>query len=295
MEPMVASSPVLDSAVVTLDVLHSGVVWGWFVTMNLWAKSIATGAVLVGAWAARRHPGATAYYQRWAPIVALVFLSVTLLFTTADLHQPTRFWHMFVYFNPTSVVAWAGWLLGAFEALLAVMVLAGSLGRAAWVERLWTPTLVLAFAATVYTAALLGQANAREVWSAPTEVAQTLLSAALAGAGTWLLAGRPADEQRGLASLFAGSAGLSLVIYGAELVFAPMKSEDARVTMELLGSGALAPLFLPGLALAFGVPLLAWFARGSPLALRVAAAVSIAGLWLVKHAFLLAPQLIPLS
>lgn len=295
MDPMVASSPVLDSAVVTLDVLHSGVVWGWFVTMNLWAKSIATGSILVGAWAVHRHPASAAFYRRWAPLVAFVFLTVTLLFTTADLHQPLRFWHMFVYMNPTSVVAWAGWLLGAYQALLGAACLAVVTGRTAWVERLWTPMIAVSVLATVYTAGLLGQANAREVWSTPTEVAQTLLSAVLAGAATWLLTGRPDDEQRGLASLFAGSAGLSLLIYAGELVFAPMKSEDARVTMELLGSGALAPMFLPGLLLAFGVPLAAWFARGSTTALRVAAVVSIAGLWLVKHAFLLAPQLIPLS
>jgi len=48
MDPMTADAPILQSATVTLDVLHSGVLWGWYVTMNMWAKSIGTGVLLVG-------------------------------------------------------------------------------------------------------------------------------------------------------------------------------------------------------------------------------------------------------
>jgi hypothetical protein len=32
MDPMTADVPVLRAAHVTLDVLHNGVIWGWFVT-----------------------------------------------------------------------------------------------------------------------------------------------------------------------------------------------------------------------------------------------------------------------
>ena len=80
----------MDNAVVTLDVLHSGVIWGWYVTMNLWAKSIATGVVLLAPWLLK-HPK----MKFTIPAIAFVFLNITLFFTVLDLHQPLRFWHMF--------------------------------------------------------------------------------------------------------------------------------------------------------------------------------------------------------
>lgn len=36
-------------AVVTLDVPLPGIIWGWMITLNMWAKSIGTGVILVGA------------------------------------------------------------------------------------------------------------------------------------------------------------------------------------------------------------------------------------------------------
>jgi hypothetical protein len=286
-----------EHAIVTLDVLHSGVIWGWFVTMNLWAKSLSTGAVLVGAWAMARHPGSSDFYRRWMPILAFVFLNVTLFFTTFDLHQPQRFWHLFVYFNPTSAVAWAGWILALFNALLVVVLFFTWRDDRVWLDRLKVPLVGLAFAATLYTAALLGQANAREVWSTPTEVAQTLLSAGLAGSAVYLLFPRlDLEERRSLGLVLAGTSLVSLLIFLAELVFAPMKSEEARATVELLVSGELAPLMVPGLLLGFAVPLVvALGARGSSAPLRIAALSALVGLWMVKHAFLVAPQLLPLS
>ena len=35
------------NAVVTLDVAIPGIVWPWFVTMNMWAKSIGTGVIFM--------------------------------------------------------------------------------------------------------------------------------------------------------------------------------------------------------------------------------------------------------
>lgn len=286
------------SAVVTLDVLHSGVIWGWFVTMNLWAKSLSTGAILVGAAATSRFPESTAFYRRWMPWIGVVFLTITLAFTVGDLHQPLRFWHMFVYGNPTSAVMWAGWILSFFNAALVAWIGAAWLGRDKWVDALWWPTVGLAVISTVYTAALLGQANAREIWSAPTEVAQTLASAVLAGSASYLLFGRPMAERRWLVGALVGAAALSAGLFAAEIVFAPMKSEEAIFVIDLLVRGAVAPTFLTGLAVAFGVgPALVVTGDrvASDALVRVGALAAIGGLWLVKHAFLIAPQLLPLS
>ena len=78
---------------VTLDVLHTGITWGWYVTMNMWAKSVGTGVLLVGAYMMRRHAGSQDFYRKWMPILGFLFVQLTLLFTVLDLHQMFRFWH----------------------------------------------------------------------------------------------------------------------------------------------------------------------------------------------------------
>jgi FixJ family two-component response regulator len=35
------------NAVVVLDVGLPGIVWGWIITMNMWAKSIGTGIIFI--------------------------------------------------------------------------------------------------------------------------------------------------------------------------------------------------------------------------------------------------------
>jgi len=288
-----------QSAVVTLDVLHTGVIWGWFVTMNFWAKSVGTGVLLVGAFMMKRYQASQSFY-RWAmPILGFLFINLTLLFTVLDLHQPLRFWHMFVWPHTTSAINIGSFLLSAYLGLLTVM------GWATWKKKdslfnaLLAPTWILAFAATVYTAALLGQANAREVWSTPTEVAQTILAATLAGSAAFLLLGRTDREERTtLAWVLALSAVVAAVIFAGELVFAPQKSEEGAWVVHALMQGHLATLLFSGIALGFGVPALVGFwnvKADQPGLLKLAAVSGLVGLWLVKHAWLIAPQLIPLS
>lgn len=297
MDPLTARAPVLDAARVTLDVLHNGVIWGWYVTMNMWAKSLGTGVVLVGALLMPRHPSRRAALRLPMALVGLAFIGITLFFTWLDLHQKLRFWHMFVHPHFTSSINLGAWLLSAYSGVLALMLLSLWQRREAAFDRLLAPALVLAFFATIYTAALLGQQSAREIWSTPTEVAQTLLAALLAGSAALLLWPTTSDEERPeLAALLGLSAAVSLTIFAAEVVLAPQKSEEAEYIIHTLTTGSLGALFHAGLLLGFVVPgLVALFARRSPMALRAAAVSSLVGLWMVKHAWLIAPQLLPLS
>ncbi|MFZ5445262.1 MAG: NrfD/PsrC family molybdoenzyme membrane anchor subunit [Myxococcota bacterium] len=297
---------------VTLDVLHTGVIWGWYVTMNFWAKSISTGVFLLGAFFMKRSP-AKDFYRLVVPLLSFVFINITLLFTVLDLHQMFRFWHMFVWPHPTSAINLGAWVLTVFNGLTLAMAFLAWRKNDALYDRLIAPTWVLAFLATIYTAGLLGQANARELWHTPTEVAQMILAATLAGAATLLLlrvptklplgisleAGRATDDERTrFAWVLALSALVALTIFIAEVVFAPQKTEEAAYLVQILVSGELRTLFFSGLTLGFVVPAaLAFFGlqQRSAKLFPAAAASSLVGLWLVKHAWLIAPQLIPLS
>ncbi len=299
MDPLTAHSAVQQSAVVTLDVLHTGVIWGWFVTMNFWAKSVATGAVLLAPFFWRRFPERQGFYRLWAPLLGFVFICVTLLFTVLDLHQPLRFWHMIVHPHSTSLISLGSWVLNAFTGLTLLLAFLAWTQRDALYNKLYGLTWVVAFFATIYTAGLLGQASARELWSTATELPQMLLAALIAGSAAYLLSPVPAAEERRLFGwILAGSALVSLSIFGAEIWFAPMKSEEAEYTIHLLVSGQLKGLFLSGLLIAFVLPaiLSAVGVRSkSNLPLTLAAVCGLVGLFMVKHAWLLAPQLLPLS
>ncbi len=284
---------------VTLDALHPGVMWGWFVTMNFWAKSIGTGVALVGVYMLRRYAQSDAFYRKWLPLIGFGGIAVTLLFTVLDLHQPFRFWHMFVWPHLTSSINLGAFLLSAYIGLLGLMLFAWWKHRDRWFDLLLWPAAALAFGATVYTAGLLGQANAREVWSGPAEVAQTVVAATLAGSAVYLLFGSLTNEERlSLAWVLGLSAVMALALFGAELWLAPQKSEEAEWVMHQLLSGPLRTLFVGGLVLGFVVPSLVALlsvGRGEPMGLRLAAVCGLAGLWMVKHAWLIAPQLMPLS
>lgn len=290
----------MENATVTLDVLHSGVIWGWFVTMNFWAKSISTGVILLAPWVYRNYPE-----QRMrliAPLLGFVFLNITLLFTVMDLHQPFRFWHMFVYPHFTSILNLGGWVLTIYNFLLVVHVGLEILGKRQDIyDRLMPVTWVVAFLATIYTAGLLGQASARELWHPPTEVAQMILAATLAGSAVYLLL--RVGEDRGakdMATVLGLSATASLTIFIAELVLAPQRSEDAEYVIHhiLLGE-PLKAIFVGGLVLAYVVPmilsLITTRVSNLPPLGMLAGASSLVGLWMVKHAWLIAPQLVPLS
>ena len=290
---MVAIAPA-GSAIVTLDVLHSGIIWGWYVTMNFWAKSLATGVVLLAPWALR-----TSNDRRARLLIAglsFVFINVTLLFTVLDLHQPLRFWHMFVWPHFTSVINLGAWLLTVFNGLLLLMIWLAWKSRTALYDRLMPVAWVLAFFATIYTAGLLGQSNARELWSAPTEVAQMLLAATLSGSAVLLLLG--IGDRARLGTVLGLSAAVSLTIYVSEVVFAPQKSEEAEYIVHTLLGGSVGLLFGTGLLVGFVVPMILAYLGvrlDRPRLLIGASVLSLVGLWLVKHAWLIAPQLIPLS
>lgn len=294
-----AADPLLEAghAIVTLDVLHSGVIWGWYVTMNFWAKSVATGVMLLLPWLLMRYD--VPRLRLKAAVISVLFINITLLFTVLDLHQPFRFWHIFAYTQTRSVIALGAWLLTFFNFLGMGLAALAFTKREALFDKLLPAQWVLAFFSTIYTAGLLGQANARELWMAPTETAQMLLAATLAGSAAFLLIGAGGEPaRRPLGQVLGISAFVSATIFVMELVFGPQKSAEAEHLVHILTSGELASVFWPGLLIGFVVPVALVLVGGRKPSAGLMIGASIAGLiglWLVKHAWLIAPQLVPLS
>ena len=291
------------NAVVTLDVAIPGTVWPWLVTVNMWAKSIGTGVIFMLFMLLKRYPNQVGQLRFPTVVVSIIFIHIFLLFTLADLHQPFRMWHIFFYPHVTSAITVGAWMATAFVGLLFLLAYLSFVKKDnAKFDKALTWVVALAIPVTLYTAGLMSQCTARELWQMPTESAQMIFAALLSGSAFMiLLSGKKLDwaAKSSLANILALSAFMSFVLYMSEYVFGPMKAEEVAAVLEYIkGDGPYTVMFWLGQWMAYLLPmLLIALSRTSKSEsiLKLAAILALAGLWLVKHVWLMIPQLLPMS
>jgi formate-dependent nitrite reductase membrane component NrfD len=291
------------NAVVTLDVAIPGTVWPWLVTVNMWAKSIGTGVIFMLFLLLKKYPTQAGSLRFPTTVVSIIFIHIFLLFTLADLHQPFRMWHIFFYPHVTSAITVGAWMATAFVGLLFLLAFLSFIKKdnAAFDKTLpWV--VALAIPVTLYTAGLMSQCTARELWQMPTESAQMIFAALLSGSAFMILLGGSKldfEAKKSLSNILALSAFMSFVLYMAEYVFGPMKAEEIAAVLEYIkGDGPYTVMFWLGQWMAYILPmLLITLSRvsKSESILKLAAILALVGLWLVKHVWLMIPQLLPMS
>jgi len=292
------------NAIVTLDVALPEVFWGWYVTMNMWAKSIGTGLVFMLFLLLRRSPDeVNNTLKRNVMIVSFVFMNIFLLFTLADLHQPLRMWHIFFYPHFTSAITVGAWMATVFVGLESLMIAMMILNKK---TELFDKTLfwvtLLAIPVTLYTAGIMAEATARELWQMPTESAQMILAATLSGSAVMILMGKNflSDKtQEFLGNILGLSALMAFILYMSEYIFGAFKAEEVAAVLHYIkGDGEYATMFWVGQWVAYILPMLliALYKTSKNISiLNLAALLAIIGLWVVKHVWLVIPQLLPLS
>lgn len=290
------------NAVVTLDVALPGIVWPWLVTVNMWAKSIGTGVIFMLFMLLRMHPESTKNLRLPTALVAFVFINIFLLFTLADLHQPFRMWHIFVYSHWTSAIAIGSVMASAFLGLLTLLAFLAFKKNDVLFDKVLLWTTILAIPVTLYTASLMAQCTARELWQMPAESAQMILAALLAGSATMILLGgkKLSSEAKNTLGVVLGlSALMAFIIYMSEYIFGPMKAEEIAATIDYIkGNGQYAVAFWLGQWMTFILPMLLIVlsrASKSDAILKLAAILALVGLAIVKHVWLMIPQLLPMS
>ena len=290
------------NAVVTLDVGIPGIVWPWLVTVNMWAKSIGTGVIFMLFLLLRTHPDSVKNLRLQTAIVAFVFINIFLLFTLADLHQPFRMWHIFVYSSFSSAIAWGSMMATLFLGLLTLLVFLAWKKDNETYDKVLLWTTILAIPVTLYTAALMSQCTARELWQMPAEAAQMVLAALLSGSAFMILLGGDKlsyEAKKSLGVVLGLSALMAFIIYMSEYVFGPMKAEEIAATLEYIkGDGPYTVMFWLGQWITYLLPmLLVVLSRSSKSdsILKLAAILALVGLFLVKHVWLMIPQLLPMS
>jgi len=290
------------NAVVTLDVALPGIVWPWLVTVNMWAKSIGTGVIFMLFMLLRMYPESAKNLRFSTTLVAFVSINIFLLFTLADLHQPFRMWHIFVYSHWTSAIAIGSVMASMYLGLLTLLGFLAFKKNDVLFDKVLLWTTILAIPVTLYTASLMAQCTARELWQMPAESAQMILAALLAGSAAMiLLAGNKlSSEARNTLGVVLGlSALMAFIIYMSEYIFGPMKAEEIAATIDYVkGNGEYAVMFWLGQWMTFILPMLLIVlsrTSKSDAILKLAAILALVGLAIVKHVWLMIPQLLPMS
>lgn len=290
------------NAVVTLDVALPGIIWPWLVTVNMWAKSIGTGVIFMLFMLVRMHPNEAAKLRLPTAIVAFIFINIFLLFTLADLHQPFRMWHIFVHSNWTSSITVGAWMATIFLGLLSFLALLAYKKEDVKFDKVLLWTTILAIPVTLYTAGLMAQCTARELWQMPTESAQMILAALLSGSAFMILMGgsKLSEEAKNSLGVVLGlSALMAFIIYMSEYIFGPMKAEEVAAVLDYIkGDGPYTVMFWIGQWMTYLLPMLLIVlsrASKSESILKLAAILALVGLAIVKHVWLMIPQLLPMS
>ncbi len=300
---MVHETIAATNAVVTLDVALPGIVWPWLVTVNMWAKSIGTGVIFMLFLLLKKYPEQAGKLRFQTTLVSIIFIHIFLLFTLADLHQPFRMWHIFFFPHVTSAITVGAWMATAFVGLLFLLAFQSFIKKDnAAFDKTLTWVVLLAIPVTLYTAGLMSQCTARELWQMPTESAQMIFAALLSGSAFMiLLAGNKLnyEAKKTLGVVLGLSALMSFILYMSEYIFGPMKAEEVAAVLEYIkGDGPYTVMFWLGQWMAYLLPMLLIVlsrASKSENILKLAAILALAGLWLVKHVWLMIPQLLPMS
>jgi len=316
---MVESSIHATHAVVTLDAALPGIIWGWMITLNMWAKSIGTGVIFLGAFLIYRHKKEDMPNLRWMmPLLSFVFLNIFLLFTLTDLHQPYRMINIFLHPHWTSAITVGAWMASLFLLLITILLVVGvgqelpgvpfkgckltkwGSTKGSLYDRIFPFVVFLAIPVTLYTAIIMAESSARELWQAPAEVMQMMWAALMAGSSALILtSGNWSKEaRRDLALILSIATFFSFMMYMGEYFFS-FKSAEAEATLAFVHSGGPYNVeFWFGMAFGFIIPF--FIAMGNMKSdnktlLKFAAISALVGLYMAKDVWLKIPQLLNLS
>jgi Fe-S-cluster-containing dehydrogenase component/formate-dependent nitrite reductase membrane component NrfD len=281
------------AAMLAYDVAHRRP-WDHRVSLYTWTKGIAAGAYLLPALLllAGSVDSGSALWLLATPVVAGGALLVTAGLLIGDLTHPMRFYLVLTRPQWRSWLARGGVILALYGAVLAAHFLAALGGwRAAPVGLLWLG-VPLAVLSAVYTAWLLAQAKARDLWQSPLLPPQLLVQAAAAGAAAMLpVAGLLAPAVvRPLARFAVAATSVHLLLIVGEATIAHATAH-ARLAAREMVSGRYCWYFRCGVLLQCAGVLAAL--AGVPVAL--VSLTILGGLLAYEHAFVQAGQAVPLA
>ena len=274
--------------------------WHWQVPAYLVTKAIGSGAFLIdAAGVALGLLPAAPLFTTAAALIAIVFTILTTGLLVWDLDRPERFLKILTRPQTKSWLVRGAWILMAFGLAAAASFVGYRFGMPGIARAVAWPGVVLAALAAVYTAFLFAQAEGRDLWQSPLLSWHLLVQAVMAGAAVLILGalawGLSPEATRVLAWTLGAGLAANLAMTLAEFAI-PHAGLVAKTAARMITRGRYAPHYRTAVAGGMLLPLALLILGGAnPVALGLAAALSIAGLFLYEWAFVMAPQQVPNS
>ncbi len=143
----------------------SYVPWGLWVALYVYFMGLSAGSYLFSSFVYVAGVKRLERIGRMALLTAIVALLAGLFTVWIDLGHPERFWKLFVSGQPTSMVAWMGWIYTSYLALLVVQFYLVLRGNRQAVRTLSIVGLFVAVALSGGAGALFGVVGARPYWN----------------------------------------------------------------------------------------------------------------------------------
>jgi Fe-S-cluster-containing dehydrogenase component/formate-dependent nitrite reductase membrane component NrfD len=293
-----------DRAQTTYDVAHEKA-WGFLIPLYLWTKSLAAGPILVAALLMLMgYARAPVLFGRVAPLMALVLTFITTLLLIGDLERPERFLKVLFHPNLRSWLVWGAYILILFSGIGMLWLFAGFVGSGPLLGLLLWPALILAAMTAGYSAFLLAQAKARDLWQSRLLFPHLIVQAFLAGSAALALASFYFESGRFLTDLLLRCLLVGLCVHGVLLlseIALPHGNQDAAGAVQYMLQGPLARLFwfaavFSGVAIP--IHLLAFYFADPSSGFAfpmLASALSLIGLLAFEDCFIRAGQAMPLT
>lgn len=286
----------------TYDEPNKGVAWGKEVPAYVWTKAIATGSVAIPFLAAGLGVAVSEAALWTGVILGLLFMAATGGLLVMDLDRPDRFHYVLLRPQWNSWLVKGAYIITVFGGLLSLWIVLKLLGVTWATAALAWPLVVLSFATAVYTAFPFAQAKGRSFWQSPALPVHMLAHAAMAGAAAlYVVSFFVVDVQplrEALELTLALGIVVGLLVLWAELGIGHPDRDATRAAKMIYqgryrklfwgGSvllGSLVPLVLIGLGILFS----------APAAVAAASILTLIGIFATEHAWVEAPQLIPLA
>lgn len=295
----------------TYDEPNKGVMWGKEVPAYVWTKAISTGAVGIPFLALGLGAPVSEAALWVGAILGMVFLAATGGLLVMDLDRPDRFHYVLLRPQWKSWLVKGAYIITVYGGLLSLWlmvkilgvfgVVPQAVGHVADVALAW-PLVIAAAATAVYTAFLFAQAKGRSFWQSPALPVHMLVHAAVAGSSALYISSLFVGGLEPLRGMLTITLAIGLVA-GLIVMWAELSVEhpdrDAARAAEMIykgrykklfwgisvGLGSLVPLALVGVGVLLSVPLL----------IAVAGVLALIGILVTEHAWIEAPQLIPLA
>ncbi len=259
--------------------------------------------------------------EEWQPIAKLGAVGAIVLLMTApvllivDLNQPLRFWHLFVYLNPTSPLTWGSFFLAA-DAVVCLVYTYFVLQDNRRMARMWgLGGLPIAIAGHGYTGFFLALSKGRAFWNTALNPALFMVSAMVSGlaviivlSNLWLRRYAPemTEEQVAKHKGVIGTLLRLLIIFivadlfliGSDLTVLASSDTESYAMLQLLTTGQFAVWFL-GIELFLGAALpLGLLAhpktRAIPVVQYASAALVIIGIFVMRFIIVIGGQSVPM-